>query len=161
MAFPLTVLLVFVAAGLLLVGTRTRRGKKWSSAGGILLDERGRIALVRQRDRKGRWRWTLPKGRIDPGETVEEAALREVHEESGMRGRIVGPIALHEGRRHFTHFFEMTLECDDGIHDRETKKVCLVSLAEAGDLMSSRRDLQILRRLIELRTRTVVEPRDL
>jgi hypothetical protein len=53
----------------------------------------------------------------------------------------------------------MTLECDDGIHDRETKKVCLVSLAKAADLISSRRDLQILRRFIELRTRTVVQPR--
>jgi 8-oxo-dGTP pyrophosphatase MutT (NUDIX family) len=169
MAFPFTVPLIIVAAGVLLVaaalvianvvGGRTGRRKKWSSAGGILFDERGRLALVRQRDRKGRWRWTLPKGRIDPGETAEEAALREVHEESGMRGRIVRPIALHEGRRHFTHFFEMTLERDDGIHDRETKKVCLVSLAKAADLISSRRDLQILRRFIELRTRTVAQPR--
>jgi hypothetical protein len=76
-----------------------------------------------------------------------------------MLGRIVRPIAVHEGRRHFTHFFEMTLERDDGIHDRETKQVCLVSLAEAADLMSSRRDLKILRRFIELRTRTVAQPR--
>jgi ADP-ribose pyrophosphatase YjhB (NUDIX family) len=158
-AFVFTVLLVIVAAGLLLLGARTGRGRKWSSAGGMLFDERGRIALVRQRDRRGRWRWTLPKGRIDPGETAEQAALREVHEESGMLGRIVRPIAVHEGRRHFTHFFEMTLERDDGIHDRETKQVCLVSLAEAADLMSSRRDLKILRRFIELRTRTVAEPR--
>jgi 8-oxo-dGTP pyrophosphatase MutT (NUDIX family) len=158
-AFPLAVRLVIVAAGLLLAAaalviTRARRDDKWSSAGGILFDARGRIALVRQRDRRGRWRWTLPKGRIDPGETAEQAALREVHEESGMRGRIVRPLALHEGRRHYTHYFEMTLERDDGVHDRETKKVRLVSLAEAGELMSSRRDLRILRRLIELRTRT-------
>jgi len=155
-------MLILATAGLFLIAAAlviaTRRGEKWSSAGGILFDERGRIALVRQRDRMGRWRWTLPKGRIDPGETAAEAALREVHEESGMRGRIVRPLALHEGRRHFTHYFEMTLEYDDGIHDRETKKVRLVSLTEAADLMSSRRDLTILRRLIELRTRTVGEP---
>ena len=72
-----------------------------------------------------------------------------------MRGIIVGPIALHEGRRHFTHYFEMVLELDDGAYDRETKEVRLVSLAEAGDLMSSPRDLRILRRLIQLRTRIV------
>jgi 8-oxo-dGTP pyrophosphatase MutT (NUDIX family) len=168
-AFPFTDLLIVVVAGLLLVaaalvvakavGAWTRPGRKWSSAGGILFDERGRIVLVRQRDRKGRWRWTLPKGRIDPGETAEEAALREVYEESGMRGRIVRPIALHEGRLHFTHFFEMTIERDDGIHDRETKEVRLVSLAEAADLLPSRRDRIILRRLVELRTRIVVSGR--
>jgi 8-oxo-dGTP pyrophosphatase MutT (NUDIX family) len=169
LAFPFTALLILVVAGLLLVaaaavvagvvGARAGRGRKWSSAGGVLFDRRGRIALVRQRDRKGRWRWTLPKGRIEPGETAEEAALREVYEESGMRARIVRPIVLHEGRLHFTHFFEMTIERDDGIHDRETKQVRLVSLAEAADLMPSRRDLQILRRLVEIRTRIVADPR--
>lgn len=169
MAFPFTVLHIVVVAGLILVaaalviangvGARARPRKKWSSAGGILFDKRGRIALVRQRDRKGRWRWTLPKGRIDRGETAEEAALREVYEESGMRARIVRPIALHEGRLHFTHFFEMALERDDGIHDRETKEVRLVSLAEAADLMVSRRDRQILRHLIEVRMRIVADPR--
>jgi ADP-ribose pyrophosphatase YjhB (NUDIX family) len=152
------VVAILVTAGLWLVAA-TRRGKKWSSAGGIVFDERGRIALVHQRDRKGRWRWTLPKGRIDPGETAEAAALREVHEESGLRARIVRRIAVHEGRRHFTDYFEMTLERDDGVHDRETRKVRLVSVAEACDMMSSRRDLRVLRRLIELRTRTVAQPR--
>jgi hypothetical protein len=49
----------------------------------------------------------------------------------------------------------MVLELDDGVYDRETKEVRVVSLAEAGDLLSSRRDLRILRRLIELRTRIV------
>lgn len=36
----------------------------------------------------GKTRWQLPKGRIEPGETKEEAALREVREETGLEGRI-------------------------------------------------------------------------
>jgi 8-oxo-dGTP pyrophosphatase MutT (NUDIX family) len=36
----------------------------------------------------GRTRWQLPKGRIEPGETKEEAALREVLEETGLEGKI-------------------------------------------------------------------------
>src|SRR5258708_19186171 len=118
--FEMAALIVAVAALLfgaaLIVSTRRGRkalGRKWMSAGGLVIDGRGRIALVRQRNRKGRWRWTLPKGRIDPGETAEAAALREVYEESGLRARILRPIVLHEGRLHFTPYFEMQLERDD------------------------------------------------
>src|SRR5437660_9288690 len=32
--------------------------------------------------------WSLPKGKLDPGESDEEAALREVEEETGLRGRL-------------------------------------------------------------------------
>ena len=124
------------------------------SAAGLVIDGRGRIALVRQRNRRGRWRWTLPKGRIDPGETAEAAALREVYEESGLRACIVRPIVLHEGRLHFTYFFEMALERDEGRIDRETKEVRLVSFAEAAELLRSR-DLRVLRRLVEMRTQVV------
>lgn len=134
---------------------RRRRSRKWMSAGGLVIDARERIALVRQRNRRGRWHWTLPKGRIDRGETVETAALREVHEESGLRARIVRPIVLHEGRFHFTQFFEMTLERDDGQHDRETKEVRLVTFTEAAGMLRGRRDLRVLRRLVEMRTRVV------
>lgn len=35
-------------------------------------------------------RWGFPKGLIDPGETAVETALKEAHEEGGLRGRVVG-----------------------------------------------------------------------
>ncbi len=129
------------------------RSGKWASAGGIVVDARDRVALVRQRDRKKRWRWTLPKGRIDDGESAETAALREVYEESGLVARIVRPLAFDDGRAHFTYFYEMALVADDGTHDGETREVRFVTLVEAIELVDSRRDLAVLRRLIEVRTR--------
>ena len=45
------------------------------AAGGIVLDDDGRVALV-HRPRYDDW--SLPKGKLDPGESFEEAALREV-----------------------------------------------------------------------------------
>jgi ADP-ribose pyrophosphatase YjhB (NUDIX family) len=143
--------LLLVAVALATQATRGQRPgrRKWTSAGGVVVDGRGRVALVRQRDRKGRWRWTLPKGRIEPGETPEQAALREVHEESGLRARIVRPLTMHEGRLHFTCYFEMALVRNDGVHDGETRQVVLVPLAEAAHLLRSRRDLRVLRRLVE------------
>ena len=152
----LLVVAIAVASLLIVFGGGARPPfAKWSSAGGAVRDSRGRIALVRQRDRKGRWRWTLPKGRMDAGETPEVTALREVYEESGLRAHILRPIVLHEGRLHFTYFFEMTVERNDGVHDAETKEVRFVSLVDAVTLVRSRRDLRVLRRLLELGTGVV------
>jgi ADP-ribose pyrophosphatase YjhB (NUDIX family) len=154
-ALALTVVALAIAVVSARRRPRQRRSRKWMSAGGLVIDARGRIALVRQRNRRGRWHWTLPKGRIDRGETVEAAALREVYEESGLRARIVRPIVLHEGRFHFTQFFEMTLERDEGRHDSETKEMRMVTFAEAAGMLRRHRDLRVLRRLVEMRTRVV------
>ncbi len=50
----------------------------------------GQVILVRQyRYAIDRWIWELPAGSVDPGETPEEAAARECHEETGQRpGRV-------------------------------------------------------------------------
>lgn len=50
-------------------------------AGGIVLGDRGTLALVRTHRGKG---WTFPKGHIEDGESDEEAARREIEEETGL-----------------------------------------------------------------------------
>ena len=60
------------------------------SAGGVLVRSiRGRPHVAAIRPRGRRRIWALPKGRIDPGETAAETALREVREETGVEGRLV------------------------------------------------------------------------
>lgn len=62
-------------------------------------------ALIGRLDRRGRLRWSLPKGHVEPGETTEEAAVREVAEETGISGRITARLGsveytfTAEGRR--------------------------------------------------------------
>ena len=47
-------------------------------------------ALIGKQDRRGRLLWSLPKGHLEIGETAEDAAVREVAEETGIRGEIIG-----------------------------------------------------------------------
>jgi 8-oxo-dGTP pyrophosphatase MutT (NUDIX family) len=64
------------------------------SAGGVLVRRlRGRwmVAAIRPQ-RHGPAVWALPKGHIDPGESAEVTAVREVAEETGARGRSLGKL---------------------------------------------------------------------
>lgn len=60
---------------------------KEHSAGGILMED-GSVLLILMRNLKGDQVWTFPKGHVDPGETPEQAAVREVLEETGWECEI-------------------------------------------------------------------------
>ena len=62
------------------------------AAGGVVVD-RGLIALI-HRPRYDDW--SLPKGKLDPGESWQEAAIREVEEETGVLARCEDELASHE-----------------------------------------------------------------
>ncbi len=89
--------------------------------------------------------WSLPKGTPNAGETLEETALREVTEETGMRVRILAPVGpieytfVQRGVRiHKTvHYYLMEAVGGDlADRDREFEEVRWVGLAEAETLMS-------------------------
>lgn len=74
---------------------RRSRPIEETSAGGLvvdLADGAPRVVLIARRARDGGLLWSLPKGHVEAGETNEEAALREIKEETGIVGRIVRPI---------------------------------------------------------------------
>ena len=79
-------------------GGRGRRGLRKveeTSAGGLVVDRSGEtpvVALIGRLDRRGRLLWSLPKGHLEAGETAEDAAIREVEEETGIRGRLMAPL---------------------------------------------------------------------
>ena len=67
--------------------------KRVEQAGGIAVRKNGgawSVLLVRAK--KDPTIWIFPKGHIEPGETSEQAALRETREEAGVSGDLVGPI---------------------------------------------------------------------
>lgn len=89
-------------------GTRTLRRVDETSAGGLVVDLSGpplRAALIGKQDRRGRLLWSLPKGHLEDGESAEQAAIREVAEETGIAGEILGTLGtidfwfVADGRR--------------------------------------------------------------
>jgi 8-oxo-dGTP pyrophosphatase MutT (NUDIX family) len=65
------------------------------SAGGVIIDVHegvARVAVIARRNRAGRVEWCLPKGHLESDETLEQAAVREVAEETGIVGRVLAPL---------------------------------------------------------------------
>lgn len=139
-------------------GFRTERAV---SAGGVVYrrGESGIEVVLCGRSDDGIW--GLPKGTPDAGESLEEAALREVSEETGLQVRLVGKIGTmqywfalpQEGVRYhkFVHHFLMEPiggSIED--HDWEYDKVEWFVLAEALKAMTYKNEAQMVRKAQEL-----------
>ena len=118
------------------------------AAGGVVVDEAGRIVLV-HRPRYDDW--ALPKGKLDRGESFEDAALREVEEETGLRCKLVRELAPSEytdnkGRPKLVRYWLMEVEHDPGFEPNdEVDELRWVSPAEALGWLTYPRDAEVLR----------------
>jgi ADP-ribose pyrophosphatase YjhB (NUDIX family) len=63
--------------------------------GAVITDEHGRLLLIKRGHAPGAGLWSLPGGRIEPGETDAEALVREMREETGLTvqaGPLIGTV---------------------------------------------------------------------
>jgi 8-oxo-dGTP pyrophosphatase MutT (NUDIX family) len=121
---------------------RSLRKVEETSAGGLVVDRTGgrpRAAINGRLDRRGRLLWSLPKGHLEAGESAEDAAVREVEEETGIRGRVVAPLGtidywfVAEDRRIHKTVHHYLLEASGGElsdEDIEVDEVAWVPLDE-------------------------------
>ena len=63
--------------------------------GAVIKDDQGRLLLIKRGHAPGAGLWSLPGGRIEPGETDAEALVREMREETGLvidPGQLIGTV---------------------------------------------------------------------
>jgi 8-oxo-dGTP diphosphatase len=115
--------------------------KHVQAAGGVVLRD-GRVAVV-HRPRYDDW--SLPKGKLDPEESFEDAALREVEEETGLRCRLVRELPSVEyevrGRPKIVRYWAMEVADETPfVPGEEVDEVRWVEPREALALLSYDRD---------------------
>lgn len=111
--------------------------KKQVSSGGVIFREQGgrfEVILISRKNKKNNTVWCLPKGKVEKGESPEEAATREVREETGLEGELIKRIdTIHyfyssqEEKTRFSKTVDFYLfRCKGGnihAHDDEVEKV--------------------------------------
>jgi 8-oxo-dGTP pyrophosphatase MutT (NUDIX family) len=124
-----------------------------ASFGGVLIDAEGRVLLREPSGHYGGYVWTFAKGGADPGETPEDAALREVREETGVEGEIICRLpGEFRGDTGVTVFYLMRPTLTGGKFGKETAVIRWVTPDEAAKLIEQtvsergrKRDAQVLK----------------
>jgi 8-oxo-dGTP pyrophosphatase MutT (NUDIX family) len=93
--------------------------------------------------------WSLPKGKLDPGETDEEAALREVEEETTLQARL-GPelpsttYLDRSGKHKRVRYWAMTVVDGSPSACNEVDAAVWLPVEEAAARLTYRRDVEVL-----------------
>ncbi len=120
------------------------------AAGGVVVRD-GRVCVV-HRPRYDDW--TLPKGKLDRGESFEDGALREVWEETGLRCRPLQELEPntyedHKGRPKVVRYWLMEPLEDTGFEPNdEVDEVCWLEIPAAAALMTYEHDQELVASLV-------------
>ena len=116
-------------------------------------------ALIGRLDRRGRLRWSLPKGHVERGETTEQAAVREVAEETGISGRITAKLGSVEYsfvadgrliRKRVHHFLMEAVDGELSDADVEVTEVAWVPLPDLHRRLAYAGERRLVRRAVEM-----------
>ncbi len=76
---------------------KSKRGNVWLAVSGIVENEKGEWLVVKKTYGGLKGKWSFPAGFVNQGETINEAVLREIKEETGVIANINGVIGIRSG----------------------------------------------------------------
>ena len=131
--------------------------KREFSAGGIVFNDKNQVLLTKHSQNH---HWSFPKGLIDPGQTPEQAALREVKEEGGVEAEILDKVGYskyvytYKDEKIFkvvTYFLMKYLSGDPTDHDWEMEEAGWYEQDAALKQLTFSQDKTLLKKALDLR----------
>lgn len=116
------------------------------AGGGLVLNDKGELLMIYRRGK-----WDLPKGKLDEGETIEDCAVREVEEETGVSkielGKLIS-IGYHEYFDRFleeevikeTHWFAMRAKGEQALTPQTEEDITEIKWVSGAELEACLQD---------------------
>lgn len=141
------------------------------AAGAVLWREENKKLLVALIHRGRYHDWTFPKGKVDPGETLAEAAVREVREETGLRIKLGVPLEtvsypLDKTKTKVVHYWaarvsDQSLGNSKFKPSEEVSEVLWLAPEEAFGKLSYQHDRELLQEILDLKAAGMLRTRPL
>lgn len=119
-------------------------GEDVTSVGLLIREPDGRVWIREPSNHFGGYQHSFPKGTIEPGETLQEAAHREVYEETGLKAKITGFLGDFHGDTSTTRMYIADRDGGTPLTNDETWALKLVTPDEARTLLNRERDKNII-----------------
>lgn len=112
------------------------------AGGGLVTNGYGELLMIFRRGK-----WDLPKGKLDPGEKIEDCAIREVTEETGVQGLILGKLLLITQHEYFdkwmnkevikeTHWYSMSVQGEQQLIPQTEEDITAIEWTKPSEILS-------------------------
>ena len=141
------------------------------AAGAVCWREVGKDLMVAIIHRGRYHDWSFPKGKVDSGETLAEAAVREIKEETGLKVKLGVPLStvsypIDKAKTKVVHYWaakvsDKALASSKFKPDEEVSEVVWVKADQAFEKLSYKHDRELLQEVIDLRKNGMLKTKPL